>query len=176
MHKHHIHNVYLHLYLSTSTYLSTSIHLQVRKELNKRLAVHFFHNLTDHVEHLEGKLGVVTEDVQEDIVVIMEGIMACYKVVQDQGADFPVQQLFSLMHEDHKLAAYNGEKPTFDSVQGRVIVDKSGGAEGNDPLLESMEALERRDAIIATRRPSNTQVLMQERRPSANADTGFGKV
>jgi len=38
---------------------------EVRGELNKRLAVHFFHNLTNHVEHLETKLGpAVTDDVQ----------------------------------------------------------------------------------------------------------------
>ena len=78
--------------------------------------------------------------------VLMEGIMACYKIVDDQKEKFPVESLYKMvrMDEEHIHNKINA-KAKVDPLTGKVLVDKT---EKDDPLEDQLLTLKRRDTDI----------------------------
>lgn len=140
-----------------------------KRQLNKRLTVHYFHRVTDHCDSVERVLrkardtsdlrgGLTPKDVEDldlDAVIassaaVMDAAMACFNVIDKMGENFPASRLYEELEDmksmDQSKRRSSKTNAAFDAVSGTLVYEPS--MSGDDPMDRSMEVLRRRGSSV----------------------------
>ncbi len=145
------------------------------RALNRRLSAHYFHNLTNHIEFISSSLEAIRhqdsakidngtisatkesykkrEELLTDLLLstakIMQGSMACYKVIAGMEEHFPVEKLYSFIGSTEDDLARNAERAVYDYMSGDIAVDTTKSPDTSaDSIRETLVVLDRRDTNI----------------------------
>lgn len=142
-----------------------------KRQLNKRLTVHYFHRVTDHCDSVERALnkardkanragGLTPNDVADldlDAVIdssaaVMDAAMACFNVIDKMGENFPASKLYEELEDmksmDQSKRRSSKTNAAFDAVSGQLVYEPS--QDGVDPMQGSVEVLKRRGSNSAS--------------------------
>jgi len=145
------------------------------RSLNRRLSAHYFHNLTNHVEFISTSIEAIRhqdsanidngstiatkesyekrEELLTDLLMstakIMQGTMACYKVIAGMEEHFPVEKLYTFIGSTEDDLDRKAERAVYDYISGTIVVDSKSSATSVDPIQDTLTVLERRDTNIS---------------------------